>query len=342
MHFNLNVLGLVASLFLAACGGGGGGGETPISTAPPLVAVTESNAKPLAASAIDAVQNTSAAQGGTGIILGVQLQADASRRTDKFLVMAAAARRAAASVPAPPLSTGVAIDVTEPCELGGSITMTGNVSSQSALTAGDSIGLMANGCVENVNGVVTTLSGRMSITFVSGSITTVPFHVVIDVRATDLSIASGGTTEVASGDARLDWSTASSTSQTLTATGSSMSNRITTGSAIRTTTLKNYTQGVAVNGAAVTSSLSAGVETSSTALGPNGGSYTVSTPLAMAWNSDTQVVTAGVVKVTGAAGSQLLVTAGSNNAVTLQVDANGDGTFEKSVSSTFAELKALL
>jgi hypothetical protein len=48
------------------------------------------------------------------------------------------------------------------------------------------------------------------------------------------------------------------------------------------------------------------------------------------------------VKVVGAANSQLVATIDGNGAVALQVDANGDGTFEANSSSTIAELKTLL
>lgn len=62
----------------------------------------------------------------------------------------------------------------------------------------------------------------------------------------------------------------------------------------------------------------------------------------MVQNYSADVFTAGVIKVVGAGGSQLVMTVGSNNTVTIQIDANGDGTFDKTVSSTMSELEALL
>ena len=87
--------------------------------------------------------------------------------------------------------------------------------------------------------------------------------------------------------------------------------------------------------------MSATIETSSTRLGANGGSYTITTTTPVVWNSSTNVLSAGVVKVVGANNSQLVITVTGNNSVSIQIDANGDGTFEKTVSSTVSELEAL-
>jgi len=114
------------------------------------------------------------------------------------------------------------------------------------------------------------------------------------------------------------------------------------GATTRTTIIRNFAQAVVLNGSTVTSTFSASVETTSTALGANGGSYTISTPSPLVWDSVTLAASAGSIKVVGAAGSQLLVNLGAGNAVLIQVDANGDGTYEKNISSTRPELNILL
>jgi hypothetical protein len=128
----------------------------------------------------------------------------------------------------------------------------------------------------------------------------------------------------------------------VTATGAAITSRITTAAGAFTTTTRNYTQRVSVNGATISGSLSANVETDSTRIGSAGGSYTITTPTAVVWNATTGAETPGAVKVVGAANSQYLATIGSNGAVALQVDANGDGAFEANSSSSIAELKTLL
>jgi hypothetical protein len=52
-------------------------------------------------------------------------------------------------------------------------------------------------------------------------------------------------------------------------------------------------------------------------------------------------VTGGVLKIVGAAKSQMLITYGATGGV-ITVDENGDGTYEKTVNVSLAELKSLL
>jgi hypothetical protein len=50
----------------------------------------------------------------------------------------------------------------------------------------------------------------------------------------------------------------------------------------------------------------------------------------------------GAINVACAAGPQLIISVVSTNNVAIQVDANGDNSFEKSIASTISELRALL
>jgi len=349
MKFSVRVraFALVSSLVLVGCGGGGGGGGGTTAgaggstTAPQAVSITETNAKPVAADALNTVQGTSATQ-STNLLTGVEVQTQAGTAPAGVRAMAEMARLASTSrVGRATLATGVAISESLACESGGSLAITGNVSGGEGLVAGDSITITANNCKMGIDGFLTTMNGSMSMTIVSGNMNTIPFNVVVSFVATDLSVEADGTTVVMSGEVRLDWTSSSVSSETMVASGSSMTVRETTGGTTHTSTMKNYSQSVSVNGFITTSSLSATIETSSTRLGASGGSYTISTPTPVVWNSSTNVVTAGVVKVVGANNSQLVMTVTGNNTVSIQIDANGDGTFESTVSSTVAELGAL-
>lgn len=338
-------LSLASLGFLAACGGGGGGGgtgSTPINSAPPQVAITEANAKPVAANAMDSAQNLSAAQSGS-LVTGVEVQADggagyAFALSDAARVLGA---RAAARIPA--LATAATIDTTEPCTFGGTARLTGTVANPNVLSAGDTITVSATNCVENVGGVTSTMNGSMTIGIASGTIgSTLPLHVVMNLTLNNLTIASGGVTTAGTGDIRLDLTVNSSVSESMVASGTSLSNSVTSAGVTRTTTLKNYSQTVTLNGTTATSALSATVQSNSTRLGTTGGSYTVTTTTPVVWNTATHAVTAGAIKVVGASGSQLIATVGASNTVTIQLDANGDNTYEKSITSSIAELGGLL
>jgi hypothetical protein len=187
------------------------------------------------------------------------------------------------------------------------------------------------------------MTGQMQITIASGFIgTTLPFHVVMQSTATNLSVTSGGITVVANGDSHLDWNATSASVQTLTATGTRLTNVETISGVTHTTTMRSYSQSVSLNGSTVTGSLQATIETNSSRIGATPVQYTVSTPTPVTWDSGTRVATGGVVKVVGANSSQLLLTLGAGGTATIQIDANGDGTFETTVTTNTAELAGLL
>jgi hypothetical protein len=222
------------------------------------------------------------------------------------------------------------------------MTVSGKVASSAGLSAGDTLTITTNNCGLSVGSTTMTMNGQLAMSVVSGSITGLPFHVVIATTATNLSITTGGLTVVANGDARLDWTASTATSQTLIASGSAMSSRQTANGATHTNTIRNYTQQVTISGSTLVGTLSATVETDSSRLGSGTVSYTISTPTPVVWNATTRVASSGVVKVVGANNSQLLLTVNPDTSVTIQVDANGDGTYEKTVTSTTAELAGLV
>jgi hypothetical protein len=337
---------LALTFVLTACGGGGGGGGTPGGSAPQSVTITETNAKPVSANALEAAQTTSATSGATGPI-GVQVDAGANAGVSTLQAMAEVARLAAAkSLGGSSLPTGVVINpTTESCDFGGTTTVSGNIASSSGLAAGDSLSVSMSNCGVSIGGTMAVMNGAMTLNVVSGSLplfSTGSFHIVLAVTTTNLSLATGGVTVVSTGDTRLDWTAASATSQTLVASGASMSSRTTTSGVTHTTTLRNYTQSVTISGSTYTGTLAATVETDSSHIGAGTVTYTVSTPTPVVWNVATRVASSGVVKVVGANNAALLVTIAAGGAVTIQIDANGDGTYEKTITSTVAELAGLV
>jgi hypothetical protein len=336
---------ILSGFMLVSCGGGGGGGgtaTTPIdSSGPQSVAITETNAKPVAANALDATQNTSATRGANGVPVGVQV--DTGAAAPQLQSIAEAARFAASSFTAAHLPAGVSVNETVGCTLGGTMTISGNVANSSGLSQGDSFTISASNCGLPAGSTTMVMSGQMQITIASGFIgTSLPFHVVMQTTATNLSVTSGGITAVANGDARLDWNATSATLQTLSATGARLTNMETISGVSHTTTMRNYTQSIAINGSTVTGSLQAAVETNSSRIGATAVQYTISTPTPVTWNSATRAATGGVIKVVGASNSQLLLTINGDGTATIQVDANGDGTFETTITTNTAELAGLL
>lgn len=338
IHYALGAV-LGVSL-LAGCGGGGGdsGGSGGGGGTASAVVITESSATAVSAHAFENAQNTSASESGGGLLTGVQVQTGG---TPGYAASVRALTRLVQ--PQQSVATGVAFNETVPCDVAGTVTYSGNISGTGGLVAGDTIAMTGSNCQMNIDGTVATMNGRFSMAVVSGSIgDTLPFHVVLATAATNFSVSAGGETEVFNGDMQLDWTATTATAETLVATGSSFRTQFTASGTSFTSTWQTYTQTLAYDGATVTGALTATVETTSTKLGSSGGSYQISTPTPLVWNSDTGAVTAGQIRVVGASNSALLLTVTATDTFSLQVDADGNGAYEKTLTVTAAQLQAAL
>lgn len=350
MKFGCHSLAFVSSLLLVACGGGGGG-ATPAassagSTAPTAVAITESNANAVGGHALDNAQNTTATQSGAGAATGVQVETQASEPAQNATLVTLETIRGvldASAAAQAGMVTGVTItNRSVNCPLGGTLVVNGSIASSSGYSTGDQVTIDASNCKLSVAGVTNTMNGRFAMTVVSRSAPVYPYRIVMAFTMTDMSVQDSTKTLLSNGDVRMDYSATSTSIESLTASGSAFASKLTSGSTSRSTTWKNYTEVLTRNGNNMTNGLSASVETDSTKLGPQGGSYTITTPTPVAWNLVTGVVSAGVVKVVGANNSQLLATVSANNSLTVQIDANGDGVYEKTLTRTVSELRAAL
>lgn len=321
------------ALLLAACGGGGGGGGgddggSGGSTVSGVV-ITSTNAKAVAADAVEVAADGQYAEGGTSLVLGAQVDAGsgggALRLTDvgrRFMTMTPAGGS---------LATGVAVDQTVNCD-SGTLRLTGEVS-DSGFTAGNTVNYTASSCKLGTM----TMNGSMTIKLLSGSISqasTFPFSLSMQVTVADFSIADGTGTETINGDMKIDISASSATSETLSVSGSSLAT-----SGGHTAVLKDYTVSMSVSGSVTTQSVSGTVETTNSRIGGTV-SYTISTVTAITY-TDSGSVTGGAIKVSGA-GSTLLVTVTGADSFKLEIDANGDGVYETTQTTTRSELAALL
>jgi hypothetical protein len=327
---SIRVLLVIPALVLSACGGGGGGGSTA-TTAPP-VAITTSNAQAVAAEASEVSTNTDAAA-ASGFVTGVQISGGGGPNT---MLLATAARKLVAKAPASgSMATGAA--VSEACTSGGTITVDATVSGSGIPTAGDSFRITANNCTESDGTTSIVMNGSMTIAIVSGSYdpasTVYPKRVTMRIVTSNFSISGGGETEVFNGDLTIAL-TENATSASVTLSATSLSNNI--GS--HTVTVTNYTMQVDETSTATVTSVAATVQTNNSRLGSSPVSYTISTITPISVNS-TGVVTAGSIKVTGA-NSNLVLTVIGSDSYSLQVDTNGDGTFESTSTVSRADLEA--
>jgi hypothetical protein len=330
------MLSLLPVLLLAACGGGGGGsgGSASGPAAAAAVAITSSNQGAVASDALSTGTNTSLANTGTSVV-GVQVDTGAAGP----LLLASTARKLVSMLPAGVAqATGASTTQTTQCASGGTLTVSGSVASSTAIAAGDSVSLTANNCKDTLNGAPAILNGSMSIAVTSGSYasgsTIYPQHVTMKLTATSFSLATAGETDNLNGDMTLDLTLNSATSESDSISGTAMTLSTTTASGTSGFSLKNYAESYTLNGNTGTFTVNETVETNNSRLGQV--SYTIATITPVVVTSG--VYTAGAIKVTGSK-SALQVTVTGSNTFQLQLDSNGDGTWDATTTKTLAELQ---
>lgn len=336
---------LVPVLVLSACGGGGGGGGSAATPATPL-AISTANSKAVSADALDNSTDTTTANTGTALVTGVQVDAGSTTGARKLVSVGRALLAMAPARPA--LATGVAMDHTGLCQISGTLRIVGNVADPTGntLNAGDQITLIANSCSTVVDGRTVTMNGSFAITINTGSFNpnavSYPTRLVMTFVTNNFVVVEGADRMTSNGDLRIDIHMLSATSEDIVLSGSSLSDTHSTSTGSRSSTLKNYTETLQVRGTTITGSVTATVDSTNSRLGSGPVSYSISTVTPLTY-SEAGDVSAGVLKVTGANNSALLLTVTATNTFKVEVDANGDGTYESSTPGvTKAELEALL
>jgi hypothetical protein len=333
-------------LALTGCGGGGGGGDAgtpPGGSTQGSLVITSANAKPLAADALDSATNVEAARTSSSFVLATQVAPSAATTSFALRLAQAAATLAGKGGAASGQVLSAAVNETVACSQGGSVTVNGNVASRSGFVAGDAFSLNASGCREPIDGVTTTMTGSISMTITAGGSSSgapFPHHIAMTFLANGFSVVAGGDTIITSGDMSLDVTENSADATSVVLSGTALSNQVTTSRGTRAFTMRAYRQVLAIAGTTTSYTVTADFDSRNSRLGAGTVSYHVSTPAALV-TTNAGDVTAGSLRVDGRS-SALLITLTGTNAFQLQLDANGDGSFESGSTATVAELRALL
>lgn len=195
---------LLGGGLVAGCGGGsdGSGGGTDTTNDP--VVISRSTAGPLTAQSLDAAGAGSAAGAGTSVLDQKPQAARAAAKAPVWTTaIAQAVRRVAgADVQVRPAGLASAANVsigpnTIDCSDGGTVTATGSVALEGAISDGDQFTLVFDGCTESYG----TLDGRLDLGIVS--INPAGTLRVIDTSAIGLMLTVGRLSETVDGDLRV-------------------------------------------------------------------------------------------------------------------------------------------
>jgi hypothetical protein len=314
---------------LAACGGGGDSPSQPNSE---KVTITSANQNAVVRASVNAGLSVSTAQGRAG---GVSPASVADRAhalggvMQRAMAAAHASRKGIASATVHPLAS--ATD-TEPCGLSGTITVTiDDKDGNSALSGGDvvtaSFAQCKDSAASSINGaIVITLTGTPTATQLAANANFQSVAVVQDGVTSTLA----GNVTVAESDLPLD-------TQTTLTVGSGGLTAATTSSGYNDTV--SFASGFVIRTDEASSGASTSVSLSGTMSAQSlGGSITIATPQALVQLGADNYPSAGQVIVTGASGSAVRATVLDDTQVTVDLDANGDGTYESTTTVAWTSL----
>ena len=331
MKFAIQPLVAASALaLLAACGGGGDSSNSPSAT--PL-AITSTNQTDVARASINGGLAISLAQGSLGggaAATAVVGRSHALAATMVHVLHAAIGqRRSVASVGAHAAAVSSA---TDSCADGGTVT--------TSFDDKDGNGVVSNGDVLTAafsqcrDSATLTINGTVTVTM-TGTPTASQFAASAQLQ--NVSVVDGGATSTLSGTVSMTESDSPGSSDSAITVGSA-GLTITVASASYNDTLV-FDAGTVVT----TDESSASGTTSITASGAFtshslGGHVTIATPTPIVQADADAYPGSGVIRVTGASGSTLLITVLSNSQVQLQLDANGDGTYASTTSVAWTTL----
>jgi len=337
-------LAVCSSLLLAACGGGGGGsapgdGGGGQQNVEPSAVISSSNQMQVARVTFDDTQAIvqtplPLSEPGRARALAITRGADSG----PIALVNAAVQRAVLEALAPRHRVSVASTdgrvrpaatetFSEACSLGGSVTVVASdADNNDDVSAGDSVQASFNQCSESA-GVV--MNGAMSVSLQSVAVNTdTQFRFTGTIAFDRLSLIAGSQSAVINGAVTVD------AAQTL---GSTVTLQIgvTIGANGLTTSLTSPSRSDSVaydagsrwvvdsNGSTFSLQLNGTFTVTSI-----GGRVSVATVQPVVFRVGDDHASSGQMVVTGASGSRLRITALDNTQARLELDANGDGTYE--------------
>lgn len=330
MKFAIHTLVAASALaLLSACGGD----DSPSSPTSAPLAITSTNQTDVARASINGGLAISLAQGSLGG--GSSSSAVASRAhalgavLARVLHVAAGQRKGIASTGAHASAVSTSTDA---CAVSGTVTTTFDDKDGNGYASnGDVLTAAFSQCRDSTS---STINGTVVVTIVG---TPSDSQFTANAQFQDVSVVDSGATSTVNGAASLTETDGPTTSNS----------SITVGNAGLTITVASasYNDSLVFDAGTVvtTNESSSSGTTSITASGAFsshllGGHVTIATPTPLVQADADAYPRSGVIHIIGASGSALLLTVLSNAQVQLQLDANGDGTYESTSTVAWTTL----
>lgn len=319
---------------LAACGGGGGSSTGP-STGPVSMGPT---AYPLTASNYQTVARSVIVNNGYFSDLGATLAA--AETSSAPAVMPAAIKLVSTArkrLPGIPVTLGGAeTRVTENCTGGGTIAIVLNdANNNNSLDTGDTFSMEMKACKEDgdtINGQITVVMQAQAGVYGSSN-----YSSTMQVTLSQFAVLSAGTTSTGSGSLTLTVTeTPTATDTLIVAPNFSVSQ--TTPTSVTTESLSDLRISAHSQGFGASQSTTASIAFTYSGSSLDNKFVKVETPTPLVTMGASLYPSSGVLLIKGDANSQVRVTVLNSTQVKLELDANGDSTYETSVTKTWAEL----
>ncbi|WP_310386707.1 hypothetical protein [Roseateles sp.] len=322
---------VLAVAALSACGGGGSSEPTPVPPAPEkALALTASNYQAAAQQAVTA-GNYLMTSGD--LLSGAQASAAPSAMqaaVQQFPGLLKQFKR-------PALVAGAVINESEPCSGGGKIDITTNdINNNGQADEGDSGVMVFSACKED--GVVT--AGRMEIKLLKliGVFDSSSFSAVFTMKLDNFSVTTPIGSTTGQGELKLSIGATSPKDSSIVVEAASFSSNGRLGTVDYQQTMSDFAitsvsfqdksqvfQGAGLRGTLSGSAL-------------EGKTIGIETPISLLIPAALDHPTAGKVVIKGAANSVVQMTVQPNGRVLIELDADGNGSFETSVNKAWSEL----
>lgn len=332
MQMRKTVMGMAACAALAACGGGGGSSDSGSSgggSSGTAVALSASNYEVAANEAVATSLGVTDLAGQANIVTGASVSTQPNWAKIGWQQWLAA--RAAWN--GTPTLAGATTSTTVACSGGGNLLVSVNdANNNSTFDGGDSLSITANSCVESSG----TANGSFSASLTSnpsGDPSGCVYGIALAFTFQSFTVTDSSGVATANGQFALSSTRTACSTGTDSISASTFSESFTAAGATRSRSLIGYSATVALTPTQSTTTL-AGTLTSSALAG---GSLTITTPTPFVRAYNTEAFPhAGVAVATGASGGKVTVTTLSSTTVRVDLDSNGDGTPEATVTKLWS------